>query len=116
MMFGLNADPIQIAPEFVDVSQNLRIGSFEYDVRNTSGHAPGHLSFYHKPGGWVIVGDALFAGSIGRTDLYGGDLALLEENIRKKLYVLPDETKVWPGHGTFTTIGYEKRTNPFVKG
>lgn len=114
MMFGLQADPIEVHPEFIDASWTLQIGSFQYDARHTPGHAPGHLSFYHKNGGWVIVGDALFAGSIGRTDLFGGDFGLLEENIRKKLYTLPDETIVWPGHGTHTTIGFEKRNNAFV--
>lgn len=113
-MFGLEAEPIEVDPTFIDASWTLRIGSFEYDARYTPGHAPGHLSFYYKPGGWVIVGDALFAGSIGRTDLYGGDFALLEESIRKKLYSLPEETVVWPGHGPHTTIGHEMRTNPFV--
>ncbi len=115
MMFGLDAEPIQVDPQFVEASWTLQIGSFIYDARYTPGHAPGHLSFYHKPRRWVIVGDALFAGSIGRTDLFGGDFALLEESIRKKLYTLPDETIVWPGHGVHTTIEYEKRTNPFVK-
>lgn len=115
MMFGFRADPVEVRPRFIDASWTLQIGSFEYDARNTSGHAPGHLSFYHKNGGWVIVGDALFAGSIGRTDLYGGDYGLLEENIRKKLYTLPDETVVWPGHGPHTTIGHEKKHNAFVR-
>lgn len=115
MMFGLEADPIEVRPVFIDASWTLQIGSFEYDARYTPGHSPGHLSFYHKKGGWVIVGDALFAGSIGRTDLYGGDFELLEENIRKKLYTLPEDTVVWPGHGPETTIGYEKKTNPFVR-
>ncbi len=115
MMFGFEAEPIEVNPTFIDASWTLQIGSFEYDARYTPGHAPGHLSFYYKNGGWIIVGDVLFAGSVGRTDLYGGDFSLLEESVRKKLYTLPDETVVWPGHGPHTTIGYEKRTNPFVK-
>ncbi len=115
MMFGFEAEPIDVNPTFIDASWTLRIGSFEYDARYTPGHAPGHLSFYYKNGGWIIVGDVLFAGSIGRTDLFGGDFSLLEESVRKKLYTLPDETVVWPGHGPHTTIGHEKRTNPFVK-
>ncbi|MBP3191191.1 MBL fold metallo-hydrolase [Natronogracilivirga saccharolytica] len=116
MMFGMNAEPLEVDPVFIDASWTLQIGSFEYDSRHTPGHSPGHLSFYHKNGGWVIAGDALFAGSIGRTDLFGGDYELLEESIKKKLYTLPDDTVVWPGHGPNTTIGYEKKTNPFVKG
>ncbi|MEX0681077.1 MAG: MBL fold metallo-hydrolase [Balneolales bacterium] len=116
MMFGFTAEPIAIKPEYIEASLNLQLGSFEYDARYTPGHAPGHLSFYHKQGSWVIAGDALFAGSIGRTDLYGGDFELLEQSIRKKLYILPDETTVWPGHGPSTNIGHEKKTNPFVQG
>ena len=116
MMFGLTADPIEVHPKFVEPSAALRIGSFEYDVRNTSGHAPGHLSFYNQDQAWVLAGDALFAGSIGRTDLYGGDFELLKKNILEQLYSLPDQTVVWPGHGTHTTIGYEKKHNAFVKG
>ncbi|MDI6402635.1 MBL fold metallo-hydrolase [Balneolaceae bacterium ANBcel3] len=115
MMFGLEADPITVEPFPILPSNAARIESFEYDIRHTPGHAPGHVSFYHQPGGWVIVGDTLFAGGVGRTDLYGGDFGLLEESIRKKLYVLPDETVVWPGHGHQTTIGYEKKSNPFVR-
>lgn len=115
MMFGMEADPLEVRPVFIDASWTLQVGSFEYDARYTPGHSPGHMSFYHKKGGWVIVGDALFAGSIGRTDLHGGDFELLEESIRKKLYTLPEDTIVWPGHGSETSIGYEKKTNPFVR-
>lgn len=113
-MYGMDALPITVKPQFIEPSPVLKIGTFEYDVRYTPGHAPGHLSFYHKKGGWVIVGDVLFAGSIGRTDLYGGNFSLLEESIKKEIYTLPDDTKVWPGHGGPTTTGHEKRTNPFV--
>ncbi len=115
MMFGLQSHPLEVCPGFIDASWTLQIGSFEYDARHTPGHSPGHLSFYHKKGGWIIVGDVLFAGGVGRTDLYGGDFEQLEESIRKKLYTLPDEIVVWPGHGSNTTIGYEKKTNHFVK-
>lgn len=114
MMFGFQADPIKVDPQYVEPSADLRIGSFTYDARYTPGHAPGHLAFYCKEAGWVISGDALFAGSIGRTDLYGGDFQLLEKSIRTQLYTLPDETVVWPGHGPKTTVGRERRSNPFV--
>ncbi|MDG5766125.1 MBL fold metallo-hydrolase [Balneolales bacterium ANBcel1] len=115
MMFGLEAEPITVRPEFIDASPALTIQSLTYDVRFTPGHSPGHLAFHRKQEGWVIVGDALFAGSIGRTDLYGGDYDLLEKSIREELYTLPDETVVWPGHGTHTTIGYEKANNAFIR-
>ncbi len=114
MMFGFKAEPIEVDPFFIDASSTLQIGSFQYDTRNTPGHSPGHLAFYRKTENWVIVGDALFAGSIGRTDLYGGDYDQLEQSILKQLYTLPDDTTVWPGHGTHTTIGFEKQNNAFV--
>ena len=114
MMFGFKAEPIEVDPFFIDSSSTLQIGSFQYDTRNTPGHSPGHLAFYRKTEKWVIVGDALFAGSIGRTDLYGGDYDQLEQSILKQLYTLPDDTTVWPGHGTHTTIGFEKQNNAFV--
>jgi hydroxyacylglutathione hydrolase len=80
----------------------------------TPGHAPGHLAFYFADG-FVISGDALFAGSIGRTDIPAGDLDLLLERIRSQLYTLPEQTVVLSGHGRDTTIGREKQSNPFVR-
>jgi glyoxylase-like metal-dependent hydrolase (beta-lactamase superfamily II) len=82
----------------------------------TPGHSPGSLSFYSASSGFVISGDLLFRGSIGRTDLPGGDFGILSSSIREKLYTLPDQTVVYPGHGGYTTIGSEKKNNPFVKG
>ena len=80
----------------------------------TPGHAPGHLAFYFPSEGYVIAGDALFKGSIGRTDLPMGNAAQLLESIKTRLLPLPDETVVHPGHGPETTIGVEKQTNPFL--
>ena len=114
-MFGFMAEPIRVSPRFVEPSSALSIGSFVYDARYTPGHAPGHLSFYHQEGEWVLSGDALFAGSIGRTDLPGGDYPTLEQSIRQQLYTLPDHTTVWSGHGPTTTIGHEKAHNAFVR-
>jgi len=73
------------------------------------------LSFYFPEKQWVIAGDTLFAGSIGRTDLYKGDLSILEKSIREQLYTLPEETIVYSGHGPLTTIKREKITNPYVR-
>jgi hydroxyacylglutathione hydrolase len=80
----------------------------------TPGHAPGHIAFYVPSEGFVIAGDALFRGSIGRTDLPMGNHQQLLESIRSKLLTLPDETVVYPGHGPSTTISFEKQTNPFL--
>jgi len=81
----------------------------------TPGHSPGSIVFHSTQQQFLIGGDVLFRGSIGRTDLPMGDFATLEKSIREKLYVLPDDTVVYPGHGPETTIGMEKKSNPFVK-
>lgn len=91
----------------------LRIGESELQVMHVPGHSPGSIVFYHP--GFVITGDTLFARGVGRTDFPGSSERELLENIRSKLYVLPDDTVVYPGHGPTTTIGEERRTNPFVR-
>lgn len=93
--------------------------AIEFEVRFTPGHSPGSVSLVAErwPGGPIVIaGDALFAGSIGRTDFPGSDHETLLRSIRTQLYTLPEETTVYPGHGPATTIGREKRTNPFVRG
>lgn len=100
---------------FFDEGDVIRIGDDELHVLFTPGHSPGHVSLYNKEGKFVISGDVLFEGSIGRTDLPGGDFTILEESIKTKLYTLPADTVVYPGHGGTTTIGDEMKTNPFVK-
>lgn len=92
----------------------LRLGGLTFEVRHVPGHSPGHVAFVGH--GAAVVGDALFAGSIGRTDLPGGDTETLLASIRDQLLTLPDETVVYPGHGPATTIGQERRTNPFLTG
>lgn len=94
----------------------IKVGSGELEVIHVPGHSPGGIALYDKADGFLISGDTLFEGSIGRSDLPGGNLAKLLESIKKKLYVLPDETIVYPGHGSPTTIGKEKKSNPFVRG
>ena len=93
----------------------IKLGSEELEIRFTPGHSPGSVCFYHEPGGFVIGGDVLFNGSIGRTDLPGGDFNTLINSIQTQLFTLPDETKVYSGHGPVTTVGLEKMNNPFVK-
>lgn len=84
-------------------------------VRHTPGHSPGGITLYHEPSGVAIVGDTLFAGSIGRHDFPGSDFATLARSIREQLYTLPEDTLVLPGHGPSTKIGREKMSNPFVR-
>ena len=98
----------------------INIGKEEADsnrleIRFTPGHSPGSISFYHKAGGFIIGGDVLFNGSIGRTDLPGGKFETLVNSIQTQFFTLPDETKVYSGHGLATTVGFEKMNNPFVK-
>jgi hydroxyacylglutathione hydrolase len=93
----------------------LRVGPIEAHVLHTPGHTQGSISLYLPLESKVIAGDTLFQGSIGRTDLPGGDTAQIGRSIRGKLYALPDDTIVYPGHGATTSIGREKKHNPFVR-
>lgn len=92
--------------------QRLRIGAAVFEVRHVPGHSPGHVCFVGE--GMVFGGDVLFEGSIGRTDLPGGDYDTLIASIRGELLSLPDDTAVYPGHGEPTTIGRERTSNPFL--
>ena len=94
----------------------IKIGSGKLKVIHVPGHSPGGIALYDEADGFLISGDSLFEGSIGRTDLPGGNLAKLLESIKKRLYTLPDDTVVYPGHGPATTIGREKQTNPYIRG
>lgn len=92
----------------------MAVGSAEFTVRHVPGHSPGHVAFVGH--GCALAGDVLFAGSVGRVDLPGGDGPTLLESIRSELLTLPDETVVYPGHGPATTVGAERRANPFLTG
>jgi hydroxyacylglutathione hydrolase len=94
--------------------QEIRFGDIPTVCLHTPGHTPGSVSFLIPDQGLVLSGDTLFLGSIGRTDLPGGSFETIIESIRARLLPLPDETRVIPGHGPATTIGQEKRTNPFL--
>jgi hydroxyacylglutathione hydrolase len=100
---------------YLDEGDVVQIGDDALHVLFTPGHSPGSVSFYNKEQKFVISGDVLFQGSVGRTDLPGGDFKILEESIKTKLYMLPEDVIVYPGHGETTTIGDEMKTNPFVK-
>lgn len=93
----------------------IKLGAIQFETLYTPGHAPGHLAFYMREAGIVISGDCLFAGSIGRTDLPGGDYDVLMRSIFDKLLPLGDDVKVLPGHMDLTTIGKERATNPFIR-
>jgi hydroxyacylglutathione hydrolase len=115
-MFGLDV-PEPAAPDgFLADGDLLPCGAEHLLVRHCPGHSPGHIVLIHESPAtpFAVVGDVLFQGSIGRTDLWGGSFEQLEHSIREVLYRLPDATRVIPGHGADTTIGIEKRTNPFV--
>lgn len=112
--FGLTFDGVKEIDMPLDEGDTLTLGNHILQVFYTPGHADGSLCFYAKPEGFVITGDVLFHQSIGRTDLPTGDYDLLQKSIWQKLFVLPDETTVFPGHGPDTRIGTEKENNPFV--
>lgn len=95
--------------------ETIRVGAIRLETLFTPGHAPGHIAFYMREQGIVFSGDALFAGSIGRTDLPGGDHDLLLRSIQTQLLTLPDETVVLSGHGDATTIEEERAHNPFLR-
>lgn len=99
---------------FISEGQEIWIGKERLRCLFVPGHSPGHLVFYHEESRRCIAGDTLFRSSIGRTDLPGGNHALLIEKIKSQLFVLPEDTVVFPGHGSETSIGYEKKSNPFV--
>ena len=112
-LFGLNMDNPPEPAGFVIENQVIKFGTTELVALHVPGHTAGSLAFYSEKNQCVFTGDALFAGSIGRTDLPGGDYDTLIKSIRSKLFVLPPSTIVYPGHGNETTIENEMRSNPF---
>lgn len=113
MGFAVTAPP---AERLIKPGEALTLGSLTWEVRDVAGHSPGGLAFYCAAAGVVFSGDALFAGSIGRVDFPGCSGARLLRNIQEQLLTLPDETVVYSGHGPATTIGVERRRNPFLQG
>ena len=114
-MYGMPPmTPSPPADYFIHEGDTIILGDASFDVLFCPGHSPGSICFYNKAEGYLIAGDVLFNGSIGRTDLPGGDHQTLIGSILTKLMPLPDETKVYPGHGGPTTIGKERTSNPFL--
>ncbi|WP_035602901.1 MBL fold metallo-hydrolase [Haloferula sp. BvORR071] len=110
--------PIQVTEyavdELLEGRDSLEIGGLRLELAHVPGHSPDSVTFYRPESGELFGGDTLFEGSIGRADLPGGNMAQLVDGIRAKLFVLPESTRVFPGHGPVTTIGAERAENPYV--
>lgn len=113
--YGLQLEQSPRISVFWDEGDSVTFGDSELKVFFTPGHSPASISFYSEKDNFIIGGDVLFRLSIGRTDLPGGNFETLSHSIKTKFYTLPDETKVYSGHGEVTTVGYEKQHNPFVR-
>ncbi len=114
-VFGLDFESAPVPDFFIPDNAPLTLGDDEVYVYHCPGHSPGSIVFYYAPGNWAIGGDVLFQGSIGRTDLPGGDFDTLIHSIREKLFKLPDNVVVYPGHGPSTSIENERKNNPFCR-
>lgn len=112
--YGFQGYESSVADHFLEEGKEFKVGEESLKILFVPGHAPGHVVFYHKESNQCIAGDTLFRGSIGRTDLPGGNHQLLLEKIKTQLFTLPDETIIYSGHGPETNIGFEKIYNPFV--
>lgn len=115
LSWGLPFDNYKGPLHWLNEGDIVSLEEDELKVIFTPGHSPGHISFYCEKQLFILSGDVLFRSSVGRTDLPGGDFGILEKTIREKLYTLPDDVIVYSGHGPATSIGVEKKSNPFVK-
>lgn len=111
--YGFNQYQETSPDEYIAEGDIISFGNTQLETLFVPGHSPGHIAFYHKNSGICIAGDVLFQRSIGRTDLPGGNFETLIHSIHQKMFALPDTTIVFPGHGPTTTIGEEKRENPY---
>lgn len=115
-MYGVSCEQAPVPEKFLSEGQIICIGNHEFRCILAPGHSPGSICFYSEGSHLLLGGDVLFQGSIGRTDLHLGNHSQLLESIHKKLLILPPQTRVYSGHGPSTTIGEEKRSNPFLTG
>jgi hydroxyacylglutathione hydrolase len=113
-LYNLNADPSPQPSVYLNEGDIVKFGNSELEILFTPGHSPGSITFYNREQKFMISGDVLFYGSIGRTDLSGGNYDTLISNIKTKLFPLGDDFKVYSGHGPVTNIGFEKMNNPFM--
>lgn len=114
MMFGFPPAKAFTPDRWLHQGDRVSVGNLSLEVRHCPGHTPGHVIFFHGPSRLAIVGDVLFQGSIGRTDFPRGDYDSLIRSIREQLFSLGDDVRFIPGHGPVSTMGHERRTNPFV--
>lgn len=115
MMYGVNPPEYRAPGGFLKPGEFLTLGKASFEILFAPGHSPGSVCFYNQEEGYAIVGDVLFRESIGRTDLPGGSHQALIQSIRTQLFTLPDDVKIYNGHGEPTTIGHEKKYNPFLR-
>ena len=113
-MFGVPLDPLPEPGDPITESDEIRLGDAVWTIRHTPGHSPGSICFYDEANGFLISGDVIFQGSVGRTDLWKGSMEVLLDSIRTQVLTLPDETVLYPGHGPETTVGEERASNPFI--
>ena len=113
-MFGISMNKLPEIDKYLTEDDKIILGSESFSNLFTPGHTPGEYCLYFNESNFCITGDVLFRESIGRTDLYGGDYDTLIESIKTKLFSLPDDIIIYPGHGDQSTIGYEKLNNPFL--
>jgi glyoxylase-like metal-dependent hydrolase (beta-lactamase superfamily II) len=114
-LYGVPCEPSPEPQRFIGEGDAIRLGDDELKVLFVPGHSPGHIALYSEAGRFVIAGDVLFKDSVGRTDLPGGDTETLMRSIREQLLPLGDDVRVYCGHGPDTTIGRERRSNPFLR-
>lgn len=112
-MYGVPADESPLPEKFITEGDRIILGDYTFECLHTPGHSPGSICFYNAQNHFAIVGDVLFYGSIGRTDLPRGNHQDLLNSIQEKLFTLPENVKIYSGHGPSTTIGFEKKNNPF---
>ncbi len=112
--WGIPVEPVDGPDEFIDENDVIEFGNSKLRLIHVPGHAPGHLVLYSPEQSFLLAGDVLFYGSIGRADLPKGNYEQLISNIQQKLLVLPDDTLVYSGHGPETSIGFERKSNPFL--
>ncbi len=115
MRFGFKIDPVNVDIEYINEGDELDFDGEKFKIYHVPGHSPGSIVYHNETQKFIISGDVLFEGSIGRTDLYKGNYDQLIEGIKTKLLVLDEETQVFSGHGNPTTIGFEKGYNPFLR-
>ncbi|KMQ61307.1 metallo-beta-lactamase [Chryseobacterium sp. FH2] len=115
MRFGFQIEPVNVEIEYINEGDELELDGERFKIYHVPGHSPGSVIYHNTEQKFMVSGDVLFEGSIGRTDLYKGNYEQLISGINSKLFILDDETQVFSGHGNSTTIGFERQHNPFFK-